>query len=105
MDHGGTAANTFEEMIEKLMRIFTIVRKHNLFLSASKCELFMTSMVFAGASIGQKGVQPNLSKLTAIVNWKILEDVLALVGFLGLTGWFCDLISGYTKKEQPLQDC
>lgn len=104
VDDGGTAADEFEEMLEKLTRIFTLVRKHNLSLAASKCELFMTTMVFAGASVGPKGVQPDLGKLTAIVNWKVPEDALALVGFLGLTGWFRDLILGYAKKEQPLRD-
>ena len=104
VDDGGTAANTFEEMIEKLTRIFTLVRNHKLSLSASKCEFFMTTMVFAGASVGPKGVQPDLNKLTTIVNWKVPEDALALVGFLGLTGWFRDLILGYAKKEQPLRD-
>lgn len=73
-------------------------------MSPSKCQLFMTSIVFAGASVGPNGVQPDPSKLTAIVNWKIPEDALALVGFLGLTGWFRDLIMGYAKKEQPLCD-
>ena len=104
VDDGGTAANTFEEMIERLTRIFTLIRKHNLSLSASKCELFMTTMVFAGATVGPQGVQPDLSKLTAIVNWKTPEDALGLVGFLGLTGWFRDLVLGYAKKEQPLRD-
>ena len=45
-------------------------------------------MVFAGATIGPKGVQPDLQKLTAIVNWKVPEDAAALAGFLGLAGWF-----------------
>ena len=104
VDDGGTAADTFGEMIEKLMQIFMLIRKHNLSLSASKCKFFMMSMVFAGASVGPTGVQPDLSKLTAIVNWKIPEDALALAGFLGLTGWFRNLILGYAKKEQPLRD-
>ena len=104
VDDGGMAADMFEEMIGKLTQIFTLIRKHGLSLSASKCELFMTTMVFAGASVGPNGVQPDLSKLTAIVNWKVPEDALALVGFLGLTGWFRDLIHGYAKKEQPLRD-
>lgn len=104
VDDGGTAADTFEEMMEKLTKIFTLIRKHDLSLSASKCEFFMTTMVFAGATVGPNGVQPDLSKLTAIVNWKTPENALALVGFLGLTGWFRDLISGYAKKEQPLRD-
>ena len=91
-------------MMEKLTRIFTLVRKHDVSLSASKCEFFMTNMVFAGASVGPAGVQLDLNKLTAIVNWKIPEDALALSSFLGLTGWFRDLVLGYARKEQPLRD-
>jgi hypothetical protein len=104
VDDGGTAADTFEEMMDKLTQIFTRIREAGLSLSASKCEFFMTNMVFAGASVGQKGVQPDLKKLTAIVNWKTPENATALAGFLGLTGWFRDLIKGYAKKEQPLRD-
>jgi hypothetical protein len=104
VDDGGTAADTFNEMMGKLLKIFTLVWKHNLSLSASKCEFFMTKMVFAGATVWPLGVQPDLSKLTAIVNWKIPEDALALAGFLGLTGWFLDLILGYAKKELPLRN-
>ena len=54
VDNGGTAANSFEEMMDKLTKIFTRICERNLSLSASKCEFFMTNMVFAGASIGPK---------------------------------------------------
>ena len=104
VNDGGSAANTFDEMMSKLTQIFSQVREKGLSLSTSKCEFFMTEMVFAGASVGPKGVQPDLKKLTAIVNWKIPENATALAGFLGLTGWFRDLISGYAKKEQSLWD-
>ena len=60
VDDGGAAANTFEEMMSKLTQIFTRIRETNLSLSASKCEFFMSQIVFAGASVGQKGVQPDL---------------------------------------------
>ena len=104
VDDGGAAANSFEEMMDKLTRIFTRVRDKKLSLSASKCELFMTEMVFAGATVGPKGVHPDLKKLTAIVNWKTPRTAAELASFLGLTGWFRDLIMGYAKKEQPLCD-
>ena len=71
VNDGGTAANTFDEMMDKLTRVFTHVRERNLSLSASKCEFFMTEMVFAGTLVGPKGVQPDLKKLTAIVNWRM----------------------------------
>ena len=104
VDDGGSAANTFNEMMNKLNRIFARIRERGLSLSASKCEFFMTEMVFAGATVGPKGVQPDLKKLTTIVNWKTPENATALAGFLGLTGWFRDLIVGYARKEQPLRD-
>ena len=104
IDDGGATADTFDEMMDKLTQIFTRVRECGLSLSASKSEFFMTEMVFAGATVGPKGVQPDLQKLTAIVNWKAPEDAAALAGFLGLTGWFRDLIAGYAKRTKPLQD-
>ena len=104
VDDGGAAADEFGEMMDKLTQIFTRIRESGLSLSASKCEFFMSQIVFAGASVGRNGVQPDLKKLTAIVNWKTPENATALAGFLGLTGWFRDLILGYAKKEQPLQD-
>jgi hypothetical protein len=62
VDDGGAAADTFEEMMDKLTKIFTHIRERNLSLSTSKCKFFMTEMVFAGATIGKKGVpvQPDL---------------------------------------------
>ena len=104
VDDGGAAADTFDKMMGKLKRIFTRIREWGLSLSASKSEFFMTEMVFAGATVGPNGVQPDLKKLTAIVNWKIPEDAAALAGFLGLTGWFRDLIPAYAHKEKPLRD-
>ena len=104
VDDGSASADMFEEMMDKLTKIFTCVRETKMSLSPSKCEFFMSQIVFAGASVGQKGVQPDLKKLTAIVNWKTPENATALAGFLGLTGWFRDLILGYAKKEQPLRD-
>ena len=56
IDDGRTAADTFEEMIEKMTKIFTLIRKHDLSLSASKREFFMTEMVFAGALVEPTGV-------------------------------------------------
>jgi Reverse transcriptase (RNA-dependent DNA polymerase) len=78
VDDGGAAANTFKEMMSKVTKIFTRIRERKLPLSASKCKFFMKEIVFAGATVGPNGVQPDLKKLTAIVNWKIPENTTAL---------------------------
>ena len=69
-----------------------------------KCPLFMTETMFAGATIGPQGIQPDLEKLTAIVNWKQPTDALNLESFLGLTSHFRDLVRSYAKREGPLCD-
>ena len=64
----------------------------------------MTETTFARASVGPRGVQPDLTKLSAVVNWKQPDTTLNLLSFLGLTGHFRDLIKGYAKIEGPLCD-
>ena len=49
-------------------------------------------------------MQPDLAKLTAVINWKQPDTALNLLSFLGLTGHFRDLIKGYAKIEGPLRD-
>ena len=104
VDDGGCSADSFEEMLEKLERIFQRCRERKLSLSPTKCRLFMTETTFAGATVGPTGVQPDLEKLTAIVNWKEPADALNLESFLGLTSHFRDLIQGYAKREGPLRN-
>jgi len=104
VDDGGGAADLFEEMIEKLMCIFQRCRERKLSLSPTKCCLFMTETMFAGAMVGPQGVQPDLEKLMAIVNWEQPGDALNLESFLSLMSHFQDLVQSYMKQEGPLHD-
>jgi hypothetical protein len=104
VDDGGGAADSFEEMIEKLTCIFQRCRERKLSLSPMKCCLFMTETMFAGATVGPQGVQPDLEKLMAIVNWERPGDALNLELFLGLMSHFRDLVQSYAKWEGPLRD-
>jgi hypothetical protein len=104
VDDGGCASDSFDGMLEKLERIFQRCRERKLSLSPTKCRLFMNETMFAGATVGPLGVQPDLEKLTAIVNWEQPADALNLESFLGLTSHFRDLVQGYVKCEGPLRD-
>ena len=73
-------------------------------LSVKKLELFMTEIVFAGSRVGTNGVHPDTKKLMAIVDWCQPPDLLNLSIFLGLTGYFHDLIKGYARITQPFTD-
>ena len=75
-----------------------------LSLSVAKSKFFVTEATFAGRQAGPDGIKPDLTKLTAIVDWKTPTDLQSLGSFLGLAGYFQSLIKGYASIAQPLSD-
>lgn len=104
VDDGGSSADTFAEGMDKLRRVLMRVRRERMSLAPGKMRIFMTEAVFGGATVGPKGVSPDTGKLTTVVNWPIPRDASHLEGFLGLTSWYRNLISGYGIIEKPLRD-
>ena len=104
VDDGGLAGDDFETMLENTRKLLQRISETGLSLSASKSKFFMTEASFAGGRVGPEGIKPDLTKLTAIANWKKPEDLQKLGSFLGLTGYFRPLIKGYASIAQPLTD-
>lgn len=104
VDDGGMAGDDFTDTINNLRTLFARVREKNLSLSAIKSGFFLTEAVFAGSRVGPEGIRPDLTKLTAIVDWQTPTDVQNLGSFTGLTGYFRGLIKGYRARVQPLTD-
>ena len=104
VDDGSMAGNDFDQHIADLRKLLERVRERKLSLSAAKTEFFMTEAVFAGATVGPDGIKPDLTKLTAIVDWEQPTTLSTLESFLGLTGHFRDLIYDYSRIAAPLTD-
>ena len=104
VDDGGMAGDEFNQHITDLCTLLNRVRDRKLSLSASKTELFMMEAVFAGATVGPDGIKPDLTKLTAVIDWQQPTDLSGLEGFLGLTGHFRDPIQDYSRIASPLTD-
>ena len=64
----------------------------------------MTEIIFAGSRVGPDGVLPDNTKFTVVIDWHQPPHLLNLSSFLGLTGYFRDLIKGYARLAQPLTD-
>ena len=104
VDDGGLAGDDFETMLANTIQLLQRVREKGLSLSAAKCKFFMTEATFAGGRVGPDGIKPDLTKLTAVADWKTPSDLQNLGSFLGLTGYFRSLIKGYASIAQPLTD-
>ena len=64
----------------------------------------MTEVIFAGKRVGKLGVQPDLAKTTAVVNWGVPMNLQNLHAFTCLVGYFRPLIKDYATIAQPLTD-
>jgi hypothetical protein len=104
VDDGGMAGDSFDEMLQKTRTLLQRIQETGLSLSASKSKFFMSEAVFAGGRVGKDGIKADLTKLTAIADWRRPEDLQNLGAFLGLTGYFRPLVKGYAAIAQPLTD-
>ena len=64
----------------------------------------MEDIVFGGSHVGKDGIQPDVAKLEAVANWPMPQNLLDLLRFLGLTGYFRSLIQDYSRIAVPLTD-
>jgi hypothetical protein len=94
VDDGGMAGDDFGDSLADLRTLFTRCRESKLTLSAAKSKFFVTEAMFAGGRVGPDGIKPDLTKLTAVVDWEAPRDLQNLGAFLGLTGYFRTLIKG-----------
>jgi hypothetical protein len=104
VDDGGLAGDDFETTLENIRKLLQRISETGLSLSATKSKFFMTEATFAGGRVGPEGIKPDLTKLTAVADWKTPSDLQNLASFLGLTGYFRPLIKGYASMAQPLTD-
>jgi len=102
VDDGGMAGDNFENHLDCIKKFLMHVWESHLSLSAKKSEFFMTEIIFSGSQVGPNGIKLDATKLTAVVEWCQPPDLLNLSSFLGLTGYFHDLVKGYPKITQPL---
>jgi len=104
VDDGGMAGDVFETTLTNMWTLFVHIREKNLSLSAEKSSFFEMESTFAGAQVRPSGIKPDLTKLTAVVDWKTPHDLQNLGAFLGLTGYFRSFIKGYSGIARPLTD-
>ena len=104
VDDGGLAGDNFETMLANTRILLQRISEKGLSLSAAKSKFFVTEATFVGGRVGPDGIKPDLTKLTAIADWKVPTDLQNLGSFLGLTGYFRPLIKGYASIAQPLTD-
>src|SRR6266481_3897926 len=104
MDDICMADNDFASKLTKMQKFFDRCREKGLSLAPAKCKLFQSKVVFGGITVSTDSITPNADKVSAVIDWPEPTTSHELLGFLGLTGFFCRHIQNYATIVQPLSD-
>ena len=96
------ASPTIEEHIAHLDKVLTALGRANLKLHPKKCVVARDSAACLGHLLNREGIQPDPYNLEKVVKWPTPKNVKEVRGFLGLTGYYRQFVSQYSKVAEPL---
>jgi hypothetical protein len=97
-------SKTWEEHLQHMEQILTIMEDQSLYSKESKCEFGMTGILYLGHIICVKGVQVHQEKIQAILDWPTPKTLTELRGFIGICSYYKRFVKGFSQLCAPLTD-
>jgi hypothetical protein len=88
-----------QEHEEHLRKVLQRLRDCQLYAKLSKCEFWISEVLFLGHIINQDVLAVDPKKVAAILDWKTPKDVRGIKSFIAMAGYYWRFIEGF------LQDC
>jgi hypothetical protein len=95
-------SKSWSEHLQHVKQVFQTLHDHKLTLKQSKCSFGTETVAYLGHIISTNGVAMDPAKVEAVEAWPPPRSLRALQGFLGLTGYYCKFIVGYSAVAGPL---
>eukprot|EP00877_Chromochloris_zofingiensis_P000206 jgi/Chrzof1/10186/Cz04g31320.t1 len=97
-------SRSMDEHLEHLRVVLSVLREHKLFAKRKKCEFAKASLSFLGHVLSKDGIQVDVSKVQAILDWPQPTDVHELRSFLCMCSYYCRFVPQFAKVAAPLTD-
>jgi hypothetical protein len=91
-----------QEHEEHLRKVLQRLRDCQLYAKLSKCEFWISEVLFFGHIINQKGLAVDPKKVTTILDWKAPKDVRGIKSFIGMADYYRHFIEGFSKIVRPM---
>jgi hypothetical protein len=73
-----------------------------LYAKLSKCEFWISEVLFLGHIINRDGLAVDPKKVAVILDWKAPKDVRGIKSFIRMAGYYRHFIEGFSKIARPM---
>jgi hypothetical protein len=91
-----------QEHEEHLRKVLQRLRDCQLYAKVSKCEFWISEVLFLGHIINQDRLAMDPKKVAAILDWKAPKDVRGIKSFIGMAGYCRRFIEYFSKIARPM---
>ncbi|GFW92205.1 retrovirus-related Pol polyprotein from transposon 297 [Trichonephila clavipes] len=95
MDDVIITSPSFNEHIDHLNQVFTLLRDAGLTLNKDKCHFARDKLKYLGLIISKDGIKIDDNKVKAITEMKPPQNNMEVSNFLGMAGWYQKFIPNY----------
>ncbi|GFX68092.1 retrovirus-related Pol polyprotein from transposon opus [Trichonephila clavipes] len=100
MDDVIVTSPSFNEHLDNLNQVFTLLRDAGLTLNKEKCHFIREKLKYLGLEISKEGIKTDNSKVKAITEMKPPKNSKEVSKFLGMAGWYQKFIPKGTSFTQ-----
>lgn len=95
-------SSTYKDHLSHLQQVLQLLADNQWKVKMSKCEFAQSSIHYLGHVISADGVATDESKIAAVRDWPVPQDVKQLRSFLGLAGYYRKYVRNYASISKPL---
>ena len=82
--------------------VLEFLRDHQLYAKFSKCEFWLTEVIFLGHMVLTSGVSVDPQKVEVVMSWERPKSVFKIHSFLGLVGYYRIFIEDFSQLAAPM---
>ncbi|KAJ9519236.1 hypothetical protein QJQ45_017895, partial [Haematococcus lacustris] len=82
----------------------SLLRQHQLCANLTKCAFWLDTVDFLGHVVSAAGIQPDPTKVKAVLDWPAPQDKHQLRSFLGTANYYRRLLHHHAHRVLPLTD-
>ena len=97
------ATPTLEDLIDRLDKVFSCMKRAGLKCKPSKCENLRDSIKYLERMVDRHGVRLDPEAVEAVLTWKATRTDTQLISLLAFTNYYREFIKGYAHKVYLMQ--